>query len=347
MDKFLFDYYNKGIEHYRRTNIPKAYDPSKWIGNKDTIKKDFAGYIEYLLNEVDSNVLTYNDIYEFTHEFYYQCISKHILIKEIKKLDPAFNTLFVDCLYEIDDIEKEYSNTSREIIDLTINLILRPESVAEVFERLSFCSWDHFCVTNFIKHESISNYLLRCLDYPNNEKYIENIIDGLGYQENLNLFSRIEKFLFPAFTVPENYSKINSDIQNSAIEYLKNFELENSIDKLNSLKISETLYEENRACLDVALCKLEKGEAGLIELFYQTNDWEVQYEIVECYKFYQSKRYASFLLHCLNDNTRLENGFYPIRNNAQIQLMGEEYIKLIGWFGYNVIENIDNVVLED
>ncbi len=348
INDFLIKYYSESIEWYKQQDIPDKYKAEHWIIDENDIKKNFVNYIKSLLADVDSNLLSYSHIINCSQDFYYCCTHHHkILLREIQKRDPVFDMLIIDCMYEIDDIEKEYCNTNRQIINLLINLILRPESIFMEFDNLSQCSWNHFCLSGLVKHESISNYLFRCLEYPDNERHLDNIIEGLGYQENFQLLSKINKYLYPEFPVNNSWRRKNSDIQSSAIEYLKNIDLQESIDKLRELDLSGKLYNENRPYITTALCKHTKGEDGLLDLFKETDDWEMKHEIIEYYVIYRSEKFAQFLIDCLVDNTKLKNGYYPVRNNAHQHLVDEEYIKLINWFGVEVIDKIDNAILED
>lgn len=346
--EFLIDYYSESIEWYKQKEIPDKFKADRWITDENLIKVNFANYIESLLMDVDSNLISYDHIINCTQDFYYCCVHNHkILLREFQKRDPVFNTLFIDCMYEIDDIGEKYCNTSRQLIDLLIGLILRPHSIYEEFENLSYCSWNHFCISDLHRHESISNYLYRCLKYPNNSECLDTIIEGLGYQQNLKFLEVVDQYLYPEPQVKSNWERMNTDIQGSAIEYLKNIEAQDSIDKLKSLESSKKLFEENRPYIVTALRNLTNGENGLLELFNTTDDWEIKHEIVEYYEKYRSKKFATFLINCLSDDTKLENGYYPIRNNSHDHLAAEEYVKLINWFGIDVIEKIDNAVLED
>ncbi|MCR9142702.1 MAG: hypothetical protein NXI24_10660 [bacterium] len=345
--EFLIQYYSGDIEYYRPRGLPDTYRAAEWIAAEGDVQRSFARYIEFLLTEVDSGSISYHHIVGYSRDFYCRCLRDHkILLREIQKRDPVFGTLFIDCMYEVDAIGEPHCNTNRGLIDLFIRQILSPDSVFEEFEALSRFSWNHICLSDRVKHESISDYLVRCLEYPDHEAHLDRIIECLGYQRNVSFLSIISAYLYPEFPVEESWPAANQAIQSSAIAYLQRMDLPAAVDCLRELESSGKLYKENLPGLRVALCKHTAGADGLLKLFQEANDWELKYGIVECYEIYRAKKFAQFLIDCLTDDTILENGYYPVRNIAHEYLVKEEYAKLIEWFGTRVIDTMDGAILE-
>ncbi|MBC8061364.1 MAG: hypothetical protein H7Y18_11975 [Clostridiaceae bacterium] len=120
-----------------------------------------------------------------------------------------------------------------------------------------------------------------------------------------------------------------------------------AIDKLEELKDSGKLLKENMVSLQVAIIRLYQGEEGLIKLYQESFDWEIHWEIINYYKFYRSKKYAQILLAALNDSTKLDNGYYPIRGNVVYVIKEELLSNLISWFGIEIINILDNVETDE
>ncbi len=344
---FLVQHHSRGIEYYRRVDIPEKYRAEHWITDEASVSVAFARYIETLLGEVDSGRLSYAHILKFSRGFYHDCIHDHrFLLREIQKLDPVFDTLLIDCMLSADEIGQPDCNTDRQTIDLLLGLILNAEAVYAEFEQLAQCSWSHLCVSWVCRHESIADYLLRSLNYEDNAEFLESVIDCLAYQRADGLLPDIDTYLYPESLSGYSAREDRLRIQQCAINYLKHLDHEDARRHLIDLRSSGSALHENHAELAAALRKHTGGEAGLLDLYAEAEDWELRYAVADCYALYGTKSFAQLLLKALRDDTVLADGHYPLRRLAHQLLVNESYAKLIEWFGFGAIARIDSAVLE-
>jgi hypothetical protein len=135
--------------------------------------------------------------------------------------------------------------------------------------------------------------------------------------------------------------KMDFSVQCSLIEYLCAVQCNKSIELLESLKERGVLFEENQLIYQVAFSKLKYGEDGLMKLYYITKSYSQKGDIISCYQYYRSKKFAKLLIEALDDETRLENGYCPIIHDAYYTLKRESFVKLIDWFGAEILEKME------
>lgn len=342
----ILNYYLKDIEYYHLANCDKRFNPNKWIDHSSKVAYDFAKYIEFLLNSIKKEQLTISEIPKLVCEFYYQCVSFHkIIIDEECKKNRALNQLFIDTKYEIDSLGNLDCNTSQKIIDSSINLILRPEQFYEEFKNLKKCNMDSIFLTDLIQHDTISDYLIRCIEINPDPDVIDIIIDNLSYQNDIRLYNNIEKYLNPQFPLNGDYEMVNIDIQSSALRYIRKV---NSKERNEILKkYKNHIFKENQPELTVTSVLIESGFSGLKHLYQNTKNSDIKIEIIDCYNQIKSKEFAELLIEALKDETMLENGYYPVRNNAFFMLKEELFSNLIEWFGDDVLNIFTDTILED
>lgn len=342
----ILNYYLKDIEYYKAKQYDKQFDPDNWIKLSPKIDISFAKYIEYLLKNSYENNLIIENIPTLVSEFYYQCISCHrILFDEECKKNKALKQLFIDTKYEIDDLGAEDCNTSQKIIDLTLNLILKPNIVFEKFKYLKECDWDYISATDLVQHKSFSDYLYNCLETSCDSSNINMLIENLAYQNDTRLYENIEKYLNPNFVSENDFKMLNTEIQSATIRYLRkvNFNIRNRLLVTNETKI----FKDNEAEFIVTKALIEKGEAGLINLYQETDNLDIKMEIIDCYDQIKSKEFARLLIDALNDEIKLNNGYFPIRNEAFFKLKEELFSNLIEWFGDDILNVFSETTLEE
>jgi hypothetical protein len=174
---------------------------------------------------------------------------------------------------------------------------------------------------------------------------VDMIIDNLSYQMDSRLYKQIEKYLIPDFPINNDYEFLNSDIQSSALRYIRNVDHKDKNEILKKYK--GNIFKENEPEFIVVDELVNNRMNGLINLFTTTDNTDIKNEIIDCYDQFRSKEFASLLMNALKDETKLENGYFPVRNEAFFKLKEELFSNLIEWFGEDILDIFTNTKIED
>lgn len=323
------------LKEYKKYNIPEIFQPYHWVKGEETIVIDVARLVRLAYDEANKGNIALESINCITSYFVNYCIiEKGMLFDEIKKE----NELLPELLYgEYDSLDAKYTNTTRSSLEMWLDIILDKQKLIERFESENESDGTLIWSARYMNEPPVNEYLIRRLFSEDSPKMIKRLIEALGENRVVQALDIIERKAVDH--IPEDTS-----LAFTTIKFCRNTQCSQSVELLQRIeseyKKLHLVSEKYKHDFEVAYCKLEKGEKGLIELFHTTDDQDVKINVIRCYEYYRSKEFASLLVESMSDPYQLENGYFPVRDCAVSELLNESLVKLMEWFGYDIMDRI-------
>lgn len=320
---------------YEEYNIPKEFEPKYWVYLNDTVVYDLARLVRFALSESDKGNIPIEAIDQIMPYFSDYCIiERGMLFQEMEKENDILSLLINAEYYYLD---KPFCETTRLFLEIWLDMILDKKKAARRYEMENNSIWELIKSASFMNERPINDYLLRRLKAEVDTRSIDDLVEALG--EN-----RVREAIEIINDRIRGGVADHTRLVEAIIQYCRDVDTSESVELLS--KVQHDFVKNMpgdvrfKSDFEVAFCKLEKGEKGLIELFNETNDHNIKIEIIRCYKYFRSQAFASMLVEALSDPFSLENGHFPVRACASTELYSESFIKLIEWFGYDVVDKV-------